>query len=162
MENSPRNAASPQPPGTPRWVAMFYEPTAAEWRVGAESPYRAPVAYAIGEMAQTLRARGDELAVSLWGPEDGRWRRHDAPTAADAGTGTGVGVSPSSEGPRAPAKLAERMTDRRQQVLLAGLSKAGVYDLAADDDTAVRNIVDRLDETTVRRLAHWLAIAGGR
>jgi hypothetical protein len=51
------------------------------------------------------------------------------------------------------------MHDRRHQALMAGLSKAGLYDLAPDDVAAVRTVVDRLDETTVRTLAHWLATA---
>ncbi|QFR02838.1 hypothetical protein F9278_26890 [Streptomyces phaeolivaceus] len=53
------------------------------------------------------------------------------------------------------------MTDRRQQVLMAGLGKAGLYDLAPDDLAAVQAVVDGLDETAVRRIAHWLTVAGG-
>jgi hypothetical protein len=45
-------------------------------------------------------------------------------------------------------------------VLMAGLGKAGLYDLAPDDVAAVRAVVDGLDETTVRRIAHWLTVAG--
>ncbi|MEV5314481.1 hypothetical protein [Streptomyces sp. NPDC052610] len=52
------------------------------------------------------------------------------------------------------------MTDRRHQVLMAGLGKAGLHDLTDDDRTAVHTLVDRLDETTVRRLAGWLTTAG--
>ena len=54
------------------------------------------------------------------------------------------------------------MHDRRHQALMAGLGKAGLYDLAADDVAAVRTLVDRLDETTVRTLADWLATAAER
>ncbi|MFF8989688.1 hypothetical protein ACF09H_06985 [Streptomyces sp. NPDC014983] len=53
------------------------------------------------------------------------------------------------------------MTNRRHQVFTAALSGAGLYDLAPEDDTAVRAPADRLDEPTVRRVAHWLAAAGG-
>jgi hypothetical protein len=53
------------------------------------------------------------------------------------------------------------MDARKRQVLMAGLSKAGLYDLTADDHTAVQELVDRLDETTVRRVAGWLAVGGG-
>ena len=35
METRPQ---SPQPPGAPRWAAMFYDPASATWRLGAESP----------------------------------------------------------------------------------------------------------------------------
>jgi hypothetical protein len=52
------------------------------------------------------------------------------------------------------------MNDRRQQVLMAGLGKAGLYDLSPDDWAAVEALVERLDETTVRRIAQWLASAG--
>jgi hypothetical protein len=45
---------------------------------------------------------------------------------------------------------------------MAGLSKAGLYDLEPDDWTAVQTLVDQLDETTVRQVAHWLAAAGGK
>ncbi|MEU5078281.1 MULTISPECIES: hypothetical protein [Streptomyces] len=54
------------------------------------------------------------------------------------------------------------MTDRRHQVLLAGLDRAGLYDLGPEDAEAVRVLADRLDEPTVRRVAHWPATAGGR
>ncbi|MGY5103347.1 hypothetical protein ACWC19_22615, partial [Streptomyces sp. 900105245] len=66
------------------------------------------------------------------------------------------------DGPAGPAVLAERMTDRRHQVLMAGLSKAGLYDLGPEDGEAVRVLADRLDEPTVRRVAHWLSVAGGQ
>lgn len=49
----------------------------------------------------------------------------------------------------------------RHQVLMAGLSKAGLYDLAPDDVTAVRTLVDQVDEATLRRVAHWMALVGG-
>jgi hypothetical protein len=142
---------------------MFHEPSSSSWRVGAESPYRAPVLYAVGEMTQTLRARGADPAVALWGPKGGvsggEWERYDA-----------VAVATSAAVPRPPAggaeapggetgKLAERMTGRRQQVLMAGLGKAGLYDLAPEDLAAVEAVVARLDETTVRRVAHWLTMA---
>jgi hypothetical protein len=137
---------------------MFYDPSSASWRQAAESPDRTPVLYAIGEMTQVKRARGDEVAVALWGPRDGEWQRFDpasAPTAEPP-------AEPPADGVARPghAKLAERMEDRRHQVLMAGLSKAGLYDLTPDDVTAVRNLVDRVDETTLRRVAHWMAVAG--
>lgn len=146
---------SPQPPGAPRWVAMFHEPTSDSWRVGAQSPYRFPVQYAVGEMTQTLRARGDDPVVALWGPKGGGgWERHEAPAAAAPPTVRAESLAEET------GRLAERMTDRRQQVLMAGLGKAGVYDLSPDDSAAVAALVDRLDETTVRRIAHWLTVAG--
>ncbi|MDG5801270.1 hypothetical protein P9869_01000 [Streptomyces ossamyceticus] len=160
----PTRPPSPQPPGAPRWVAMFYEPSSSSWRVGAQSPYRSPVLYAVGEMTQTLRARGEDPAVAVWGPKGGPgggdWERHDpAALATDAAP---LRESGRTAGPPAakPSTLAERMTGRRQQVLMAGLGKAGLYDLAPDDVAAVRAVVDGLDETTVRRVAHWLTVAG--
>ncbi|MCX4763447.1 hypothetical protein OG562_21250 [Streptomyces sp. NBC_01275] len=161
---------SPQPPGDPRWVALFYEPSSASWRLGAESPDRSPVLYAIGEMTQVKRARGDEVAVELWGPKDGAWQRFEsspavaeAVVAAEASAPTEALLPESVSSGAAPgqSKLAERMDDRRHQVLTAGLSKAGLYDLAPDDATAVRTLVAQVDETTLRRVAHWLAVAGG-
>ncbi|MGX1132107.1 hypothetical protein RKD49_004297 [Streptomyces glaucescens] len=143
-----------RPPGPPRWVLLIHQPASASWRVCAESPYRGPVRYALGEMTQTLRARGESTAVTLWGPKDGAWHRYD--TEAPARTPAATGTAPRPE----PARLAERMTDRRHQVLMAGLGKAGLYDLTDDDWTAVHTLVDRLDETTVRRLAQWLTTAG--
>ncbi|MEI5528083.1 hypothetical protein WB401_44635 [Streptomyces brasiliscabiei] len=153
---------SPQPPGAPRWVAMFYEPSSASWRVGAQSPYRFPVAYAVGEMTQTLRARGADPAVTLWGPGGGGpggevWERHDPPAAAAPQPPPGGAGAPGAT----PSRFQERLTDRRQQVLMAGLGKAGLYDLAPDDLAAVQAVVDGLDETAVRRIAHWLTVAGG-
>jgi hypothetical protein len=153
---------SPQPPGVPRWVAMFYEPSSRTWRLGAQSPDRSPVLYAIGEMSQVMRARGDEVTVALWGPRDGAWGRFDAAApVTDAAVPADAAPRPPSRGAEEPTRLAERMHDRRHQVLMAGLSKAGLYDLTPDDVTAVRTLVDQLDEATLRRVAHWMAVAGG-
>ncbi|MEU7557392.1 hypothetical protein [Streptomyces eurythermus] len=149
----------PRPPGEPRWVAMFRGPDGVTWTVGAQSPYREPVLYAVGDMTRTLRARGDEVTVALWGPENGAWHLFDAPSAA---TGAPAPEPSAPPVPPEPARLAERMTDRRHQVLLAGLDRAGLYDLGPEDAEAVRVLADRLDEPTVRRVAHWLATAGGR
>ncbi|GGZ10642.1 hypothetical protein GCM10010300_63410 [Streptomyces olivaceoviridis] len=137
---------------------MFHEPARDSWTVGAQSPYRAPVLYAVDDMTRTARARGDEVAVALWGPEDGAWHLFDTPSAKAPAPAPQRPVTGSPE----PARLAERMTDRRHQVLMAGLGKAGLYDLGPEDDEAVRTLADRLDEPTVRRVAHWLAAAGGQ
>ncbi|MGW2384564.1 hypothetical protein [Streptomyces sp. NPDC001658] len=156
METRPQ---SPRPPGTPRWVALFHRPASGTWQVGAEAPDREPVLYALGEMTQTLRARGEDVTVDLWGPGDGTWRRYDisAPAPAPAPTPT---AQPPAPGDQAPTPLTERLHSRRHQALMAGLSKAGLYDLTAEDVKAVQTVVDRLDEATVRTLARWLAAAG--
>ncbi|MET9731823.1 hypothetical protein ABZZ79_14555 [Streptomyces sp. NPDC006458] len=133
-------------------------PSDGSWTVGAESPYRAPVLYAAGQMTQTLRARGDEAAVELWGPEGGEWRRFTAAVRTAAAPEAPQGDA----GPVFHVKHAERLGDRRQQVLMAGLSGAGLYDLTAEDQSAVEALVDRLDESTLRRVARWPALAGGR
>ncbi|WP_062645100.1 hypothetical protein [Streptomyces maremycinicus] len=167
-----RRSPSPRPPGEPRWVAMFYDPASASWRPGAESPDRTPVLYAIGEMTQVKRARGDEVAVALWGPNDGEWHRFDPSTATTTATSTAASAAAAAPDAAPPppgdgearvghARLTERMEDRRHQVLMTGLGKAGLYDLSPDDVTAVRTLVDRVDEATLRRIAHWLALAGG-
>ncbi|MFF9770244.1 hypothetical protein ACF1GT_27325 [Streptomyces sp. NPDC014636] len=148
----------PRPPGEPRWVAMFHEGAQDSWTMGAESPYRDPVLYAVGAMAQTVRARGEEMAVALWGPEEGAWRLFDSPSATTPAPAPERPASGSAE----PARLAERMTGRRHQVLMAGLSKAGLYDLTPEDGEAVRTLAERLDEPTVRRVADWLSSASGR
>ncbi|MQY35843.1 hypothetical protein SRB17_38370 [Streptomyces sp. RB17] len=151
----------PRPPGAPRWVAMFHQPAQGSWTVGAESPDRAPVLYAIGDMTQTVRARGEEVTVALWGPEDGGWHLFDTAAGTASAPAPATSAGRPAPGAGAPAKLAERMTDRRHQVLMAGLSKAGLYELSAEDGEAVRTMADLLDEPTVRRVAHWLSIAGG-
>ncbi|MET9073468.1 hypothetical protein [Streptomyces sp. NPDC004232] len=148
----------PCPPGAPRWVAMFRPPAQDSWTVGAESPDRGPVLYAVADMTRTVRARGEEVTVALWGPENGAWRLFDAP----AGRAPAAPADGPAPGAAAPAVLAERMTDRRHQVLMAGLGKAGLHDLSAEDDEAVRVLADLLDEPTVRRVAHWLSAAAGR
>ncbi|MFH9005772.1 hypothetical protein ACH4E5_21400 [Streptomyces afghaniensis] len=154
METRPE---SPRPQGTPRWVAMHYRPAERTWRAAAESPHRSPVLHALGEMTQTLRARGDEVTFALWGPKDGDWHRFDTPLEQAA---------PSRPEPEAsaaePSGLAERMTGRRHQVLMSGLSKAGLYDLSPEDDATVQALAERLDEAAVRRVARWLAAAGAR
>ncbi|MES4886968.1 hypothetical protein [Streptomyces sp. NPDC096012] len=144
---------------------MFHQPGRESWTVAAESPYRAPVLYAVGDMTQTVRARGAEATVAVWGPKDGAWHLYDSPAAKAPKTPTPAPAPPvgrRADGPGEPAKLAERMTARRHQVLMAGLGKAGLYDLGPEDGEAVRTLADRLDEPTVRRVAHWLATAGGR
>ncbi|MFF5968448.1 hypothetical protein ACFY64_32940 [Streptomyces collinus] len=153
MESRPE---SPQPQGAPRWVAMFYRPAAGSWRTAAQSPHRSPVLYALGEMTRAVRARGDEVTVVLWGPKDGAWHRYDAPPQQ-----TAVHRPDPEPSPGEPATLAERMTGRRHQVLMAGLTNAGLYDLSPEDDTTVQALVERLDEAAVRRVAHWLTTAGG-
>ncbi|MER7403149.1 hypothetical protein ABT373_11840 [Streptomyces sp. NPDC000070] len=154
METCPE---SPRPQGAPRWVAMFYQPDARTWRAAAQSPHRSPVLHALGEMAQTLRARGDEVTFALWGPKDGAWHRFDTPLTQAVSSRP---VPEASAGE--PAQLAERMTGRRHQVLMSGLSRAGLYDLSPEDDATVQALVERLDEAAVRRVAHWLATAGAR
>ncbi|MEU2539748.1 hypothetical protein [Streptomyces iakyrus] len=153
MESRPE---SPQPQGAPRWVAMFYRPAAGSWRTAAQSPHRSPVLYALGEMTRAVRARGDEVTVALWGPKDGAWHRYDAPQPQPP-----VHRPDPEPSPGEPATLAERMTGRRHQVLMAGLTNAGLYDLSPEDDTTVQTLVERLDEAAVRRVAHWLTTAGG-
>jgi hypothetical protein len=135
---------------------MFYRPAAGSWRTAAQSPHRSPVLYALGEMTRAVRARGDEVTVALWGPKNGAWHRFDTPLKQ-----TAVSVPDPEPSPGEPAVLAERMTGRRHQVLMAGLTKAGLHDLSPEDDTAVQTLVERLDEAAVRRVAHWLTTAGG-
>lgn len=154
---------SPRPQGAPRWVAMFHQPDAQTWRTAAESPHRSPVLHALGEMTQTLRARGDEASFALWGPKDGAWHRFDAPLKpVPAASRPALSAAAPEASASEPAQLAERMTGRRHQVLMSGLSKAGLYDLSPEDDATVRALVERLDEAAVRRVAHWLATAGAR
>ncbi|MEU4925018.1 hypothetical protein AB0G54_00605 [Streptomyces yokosukanensis] len=157
----PKHPPCPTPPGAPRWVAMFHQPAQDSWTVGAESPDRAPVLFAVGDMTQTVRARGEEVSVALWGPENGTWHLFDAPTARDTTPAPAAPTGTPAAGAGGPAKLVERMTGRRHQVLLAGLSRAGLYDLSAEDGEAVRAMAELLDEPTVRRVAHWLSVAGG-
>ncbi|MFD8301786.1 hypothetical protein ACFV29_05435 [Streptomyces sp. NPDC059690] len=154
----PTRPQSPQPSGTPRWVAMVYRPSSDAWAVCAESPHRSPVQYALAEMAHTVRARGGDLEVALWGPEAGAWERFDA-FAATTATAQVPAAEASSSGPERPSRLTERMDGRRRQVLVAGLGKAGLHDLGPDDFGAVEALAERLDETTVRRVAHWLTLA---
>ncbi len=151
---------SPQPPGPPRWAAMFYDPASSSWLLGAESPDRGPVLYAVGEMTQAGRTRGAEVTVELWGPREGAWHRFEAPSPTPIPTPTSAAGPVPQAAPASPGKLAERMEDRRHQVLMAGLGRAGLHDLAPDDVTAVRSLVDGVDETTLRRIAHWLDLAG--
>ncbi|MGW0865620.1 hypothetical protein [Streptomyces sp. NPDC002611] len=158
METRPE---SPQPQGAPRWVAMLYRPATNSWRAAAESPHRPPVLYALGEMTQTLRARGDEITVALWGPKDGAWHLFDTALTTQP-VSPQPAPAPAAESPGEPAPLAARMTGRRHQVLMAALGKAGLYDLTPEDDTTVQALVERLDEPAVRRVAHWLATAGTR
>ncbi|MEU4872688.1 hypothetical protein [Streptomyces sp. NPDC021608] len=162
-DRSTRPPHSPQPPGTPRWTAMFYDPLSASWHCAAESPDRTPVVYAIGEMTQTRRAKGGEVTVALWGPGGGGWQRFDLTAANAVAPLAPEPAAPPTAGESAPpghARHAERLEDRRHQVLVAGLNKAGLHDLGADDEAAVRTLVDRVDETTLRRVAHWMALAG--
>ncbi|GHE03870.1 hypothetical protein [Streptomyces alanosinicus] len=157
----PKHPPCPQPPGAPRWVAMFHRPAEGSWTVGAESPDRAPVLYAVGDMTQTLRARGEEVTVALWGPENGAWHLFDAPAARETAPAPAASAGASAPGAGGPDRLTERMRGRRHQVLLAGLGKAGLYDLSDEDGVAVRAMAELLDEPTVRRVAHWLSAAAG-
>ena len=137
---------------------MYHQSSTASWRVAAQSPHRSAVLYAVGEMTRTVRARGDDVTVALWGPKDGDWHLFDVPE----GRAATASLPETPQPPKEPGKLAERMADRRHQILMAGLSKAGLYDLAQEDTAALQELVERLDEPTVRRVAHWLAAAGGQ
>ncbi|MDX3314627.1 hypothetical protein P1S61_37370 [Streptomyces sp. ME08-AFT2] len=152
---------------------MFHDASSGSWRPAAESPDRTPVLYAIGEMTQVKRARGEEAAVDLWGPaKNGEWARFDPPPTTSATpealetpevseASAASEASASGGGRPGHARHAERMADRRHQVVMAALSRAGLYDLTADEDvTAVRTLVDHVDEATLRRIAHWMAVAG--
>ncbi|POX44424.1 hypothetical protein C3489_36470 [Streptomyces sp. Ru71] len=131
---------------------MVHRPSSGSWQVAADSPHREPVLYAVGEMTQTLRARGETPAVAVWGPGERGWERYEP--SAPART-----ARPAGPASAAPTSRQERLHDRRHQVLLAGLSAAGLDELAEEDEAAVRTLVERLDETTVRRIAHWLSTA---
>ncbi|WP_153813770.1 hypothetical protein [Streptomyces sp. SUK 48] len=174
----PEPSPCPPPSGAPRWVAMVRGTARDSWVPAAQSPYRTPVLYAVGEMTRTVRARGEELTLALWGPDGGGWRLYDAPEEKAAAVVRPAAREEPAEpaesreshepsGSRAapetpePDKLAERMTNRRHQVLTAALSRAGLYDLAPEDGAAVRALAARLDEPTVRRVAHWLTAAAG-
>ncbi|MFY4721776.1 hypothetical protein [Streptomyces sp. LaBMicrA B280] len=161
----PEPSPCPPPSGAPRWVAMVHEAARDSWAPAAQSPYRTPVLYAVGEMTRTVRTRGAELTLALWGPQGGGWRLYDAPQDTAAAERSVVRDEPAVSGEPSetsePDKLAERMTSRRHQVLTAALSRAGLYDLAPEDGAAVRALAGRLDEPTVRRVAHWLAAAAG-
>ncbi|MFF5666428.1 hypothetical protein ACFY7F_26845 [Streptomyces griseofuscus] len=170
----PEPSPCPPPSGAPRWVAMVHEAARDSWVPAAQSPYRAPVLYAVGEMTRTVRARGAELTLALWGPGGGDWRLYgtpeekaaaERPVVRDEPGGSAEPGEPSETSETSetsePDKLAERMTNRRHQVLTAALSGAGLYDLAPEDGAAVRALAGRLDEPTVRRVAHWLAAAAG-
>ncbi|WP_416485548.1 hypothetical protein [Streptomyces sp. CL12] len=163
----PEPSPCPPPSGAPRWVAMVHEAARDSWVPAAQSPHRTPVLYAVGEMTRTVRARGAELTLALWGPGGGGWRLYGTPeekAAAEPGDSAEPREpSETSETPETgePDKLTERMTNRRHQVLTAALSRAGLYDLAPEDGAAVRALAGRLDEPTVRRVAHWLAFAAG-
>jgi hypothetical protein len=140
---------------------MYCRPAEQTWRTAAESPHRSPVLHALGEMTQTLRARGDEVTFALWGPKDGDWHRFDTPLKPDTPLKSVTPPKSDTSAPR-PTGLTERMTGRRHQVLLSGLSKAGLYDLSPEDDATVQALAERLDEAAVRRVAHWLAAAAAR
>lgn len=77
-------SSCPRPSGAPRWVAMVRGAARDAWVPAAESPYRAPVLYAVGEMTRTVRARGGEPTVALWGPGGGGRRLYDAPAGKAA------------------------------------------------------------------------------
>ncbi|WP_329223937.1 hypothetical protein OG352_23820 [Streptomyces sp. NBC_01485] len=141
---------------------MFYDASSASWRQAAESPDRTPVLFAIGEMTQVRRARGDEMTVDLWGPKGGAWQRFDSASQAAVETSVEASAESSVDDVVRPGhpNFAERMEGRRHQVLMAGLSKAGLYDLSPDDVTAVRALVEQVDETTLRRVVRWMAVAG--
>ena len=97
------------------------------------------------------------MTVALWGPKDGAWHLFDTPLKQAATPRPGL-----AEHAAEPTTHTQRMTGRRHQVLMAGLNKAGLYDLTPEDDTTVQALVERLDEPAVRRVAHWLAAAGTR
>ncbi|MCQ4084517.1 hypothetical protein NGB36_29075 [Streptomyces sp. RB6PN25] len=162
MESAAPQMSSP-PAGDPRFVAAFYQPTSG-WTVAAESTTREPVDYAVAAMIQTVRSRGQAPLVEIWGPAEGGddWR-HIETIRARSGRVASHAEHHSERPEQQPVRSArdERLRDRRHQVLTAALAAAGLTDLHPEDDLAITELVDATEESTIRRIAHWLSAANG-
>lgn len=145
------------PDGPLRYVAAFYQPEGGGWRVAAEAPSRGPVDYAAAEMIRTAQSRGQAPMVEIWGPaSNGKdWQHLDylAP-----GPGQSSSLPDHAVLPRRTAQ-ADRLLDRRNQVLTSALSRSGLNISQSADDDAVGRMVEALDEETIRRVALWLSRA---
>ncbi|MDX3591872.1 hypothetical protein PV749_12135 [Streptomyces sp. ID03-2B] len=144
------------PDSPPRFIAAFYEAQHG-WRIAAEAPARGPVDYAAAEMVRTVQSRGQVPHVEIWGPGAKReeWRLLDTLTP---GKRAGSARRSVSEQPQRSAR-AERLRDRRHQVLTSALARSGVDFSQTADDEAVSAMVDGLGEEALRRLALWLSQA---
>ncbi|MEU0002157.1 hypothetical protein ABZ069_35150 [Streptomyces microflavus] len=137
------------PPGTPRFVAMSRD-VAGGRTVVAESPARQAVDLALGAMAQTAAARGEEFTADLWGPSDSspaEWRY-------DGSTTYGGQTNSAAAGEIAPALTAreQREFDQRMQTLSAALGRAGITAAA----TEVASVARPLSAASTRQIAQWL------
>ncbi|MFD8730497.1 hypothetical protein [Streptomyces sp. NPDC059611] len=144
------------PDGPPRFVAAFYE-VRHGWRIAAEAPARGPVDYAAAEMIRTVQSRGQAPQAEIWGParEGDGWQRLDslAPGKGAFAARPSVAAQPSR------SARAERLLDRRHQVLTSALARAGLNISQPVDDDAVGRLSEALDEETLRRVALWLSRA---
>lgn len=151
------DARMPTPPdGRPRFFAVSLSTEGAR-RVVAEAPTREPVDHAVTEMTLTVQARGGAPTFEIWGPttDGGGWQHID--TIAP-GPGITAGVADVAEEPVRSARE-ERLRDRRHQVLTSALASAGVPIGQPEDDTAIRRLIDAVDEETIRRMARWFSQA---
>ncbi|MFD7860045.1 hypothetical protein ACFV6B_38070 [Streptomyces microflavus] len=135
------------PPGAPRFLAMS---TDGSGTVIADSPARDAITLALGAMAQTAAARGEEFTADLWGPSDSspaEWRY-------DGSTTYGGTTNSAAAGEIAPALTAreQREFDQRMQTLFAALGRAGITAAA----TEVASVARPLSAASTRQIAQWL------
>ncbi|MET8502977.1 hypothetical protein [Streptomyces microflavus] len=136
------------PPGAPRFLAMS---TDGSRTVIADSPARDAITLALGAMAQTAAARGEEFTADLWGPSDSspaEWR-YDGSKSYGGTTTDSVATEEI-----APALTArdQREFDQRMQTLSAALGRAGIAAAA----TEVATVARPLSAASTRQIAQWL------
>ncbi|WP_424864082.1 hypothetical protein [Streptomyces sp. MMS24-I29] len=135
------------PPGAPRFVAMS---TDGRRTVIADSSSREAIDLALGSMAQTVAARGEEFAVDLWGisgSSPAEWR-YDGPKNFGGAT---TSVATDEIAPVLTARD-QREFDRRMQTLSAALGRAGIIAAA----TEIASVARPLSATNTRQVAQWL------
>lgn len=135
------------PPGAPRYVAMSTDGSRA---VIAESPARDAITLALGAMAQTVAARGEEFSVALWGPSEispAEWQYDDTKTFG----GTINSAATEAISPALTARD-QREFDQRMQTLSAALGRAGITAAA----TEVASVARPLTAASTRQIARWL------
>ncbi|MFI9720774.1 hypothetical protein ACIHFE_14125 [Streptomyces sp. NPDC052396] len=111
-------------------------------------------------MIQTMQFHGEAPVMELWGPDEAGqgWERLQGITAPSGAVATQESTELAQQSRRTSAQ-AERLRDRRYQLLASALAQTMRTGLGDADLRAMEQLAETVEEETVRRIGQWLAAA---